>query len=220
MTDFKEYGNIHSSLSYFQSFEFNRNNCVLDIGSHYGTFLNRLYELGYQDVMGIDINGGTLEKGGEVYQHLRNKLQVYDGRQIPFADSSYDIITMFDVLEHIHNVHEYLLEVHRVLKPSGFFIFQTPNKYINIGWELSRGRSLENLFSFHCSLQTIWSLKRNLRDGGFTNIKIEKHELFTQYNIEKTRIVFRALGPILLSIAERLPLLVSPNLWGNCRKSG
>jgi SAM-dependent methyltransferase len=219
MSDFKEYGNIQSSISYFQSFEFNRNNCVLDIGSHYGTFLNRLYELGYQDVMGIDTNGGTLEKGGEVYQHLRNKLQVYDGRQIPFADGSFDIVSMFDVLEHIPNVHEYLFEVHRVLKPSGFLIFQTPNKYINIAWELSRGRSLDYLFSFHCSLQSIWSLRRNLDKAGFTEIKIVKYKISSEYNKEKTRETLGALGPMLLSIAERLPLLVYPNLWGYCRKS-
>lgn len=48
---------------------------------------------------------------------------------IPFGDSSVDLITANMVVEHIVNIKLVLKEFHRVLKPGGRFIFRTTNRF-------------------------------------------------------------------------------------------
>lgn len=59
------------------------------------------------------------------------------GDALPFADSSFDLITANMVMEHVKEPARILAEVRRVLRPGGRFIFHTPNfKYylIFIAW--------------------------------------------------------------------------------------
>ena len=45
---------------------------------------------------------------------------------LPFPDDFFDYVTMLAVLEHLENPDQVFLEVHRVLKTGGKFIFTTP----------------------------------------------------------------------------------------------
>ena len=54
---------------------------------------------------------------------------VTDGRKLPFADSSFDLVVSDYVLEHVEHPAAFLAEVHRVLKPGGSFFFRTPNLF-------------------------------------------------------------------------------------------
>ena len=55
---------------------------------------------------------------------------VYDGRNLPVASESVDVVVSYDVLEHVADEAQALREVHRVLKPGGSFVITVPNK----GW--------------------------------------------------------------------------------------
>ncbi|MEM5838748.1 class I SAM-dependent methyltransferase, partial [Pediococcus acidilactici] len=46
---------------------------------------------------------------------------------LPFADASFDAVTMFDVLEHIPNDRQAIAEALRVLNPNGFLLISTPH---------------------------------------------------------------------------------------------
>ncbi len=48
-------------------------------------------------------------------------------RPFPFEDSSYDMIVMFDVIEHLDQVVETLYECYRILKPGGILHMKTPH---------------------------------------------------------------------------------------------
>jgi ubiquinone/menaquinone biosynthesis C-methylase UbiE len=50
-----------------------------------------------------------------------------DATQLPFADASFDAVTMFDVLEHIPDDRLAIAEALRVLKPDGFLLISTPD---------------------------------------------------------------------------------------------
>jgi SAM-dependent methyltransferase len=63
---------------------------------------------------------------------------VFDGKQIPFADASFDACISNFVLEHVEHPVEHFKEVARVLRPGGVYCLRTPNRfhYVTIGASL------------------------------------------------------------------------------------
>jgi SAM-dependent methyltransferase len=62
-------------------------------------------------------------------QQPRVKFICGDATALPFADQSFDAVTMFDVLEHIPDHEKAIAEVKRVLRPGGFLFVSTPNEH-------------------------------------------------------------------------------------------
>lgn len=55
---------------------------------------------------------------------------------IPFDEASFDLLIANHVMEHVSNDAKALCEIHRVLKPGGFAILQTPfSARLNNTWE-------------------------------------------------------------------------------------
>jgi SAM-dependent methyltransferase len=54
-------------------------------------------------------------------------VQDYDGRRIPFADRSFDVVFSSNVLEHIAALDDFEGEIRRVLRPGGRAIHILPN---------------------------------------------------------------------------------------------
>ncbi|MBC5838492.1 class I SAM-dependent methyltransferase [Flavobacterium muglaense] len=50
----------------------------------------------------------------------------YDGKNIPFENEKFDSLLCTEVLEHVFNIDELLVEFHRVLKNDGLAIITTP----------------------------------------------------------------------------------------------
>ena len=48
---------------------------------------------------------------------------------LPFTDNFFDVVLLFDVLEHIENSDQLLSEINRVLKPGGKLLMQVPFIY-------------------------------------------------------------------------------------------
>jgi len=57
-----------------------------------------------------------------------DEAQVATGEKLPYADESFDIVIADNVVEHLSEPVAVFSEVARVLKPSGLFVFKTPNK--------------------------------------------------------------------------------------------
>ncbi len=51
-----------------------------------------------------------------------------DATDLPFADESFDAVTMFDLLEHVREDRQAVREAFRVLYPGGFLLVSTPNE--------------------------------------------------------------------------------------------
>lgn len=49
--------------------------------------------------------------------------------QLPFANNSFDLIIIQDVIEHLPDIDSFIAEVKRVLRSNGFIYLSTPNKY-------------------------------------------------------------------------------------------
>jgi len=215
----QEFGNIESSTEYFLKYRIKNCANILDIGCAYGSLLNNLYNNGYKNLYGIDVNSGYINKGKRMYPHLSKNMCLYDGKEIPYQDRFFDVVLMFDVIEHIPEIDDYIKEqVYRVLKKGGVFIFQTPNKYINIPWEVIHQRSLSAWMSYHISLQTKDSLVNMLKNVGFSNVNVEKHTISTEHNKRKLRSRIGVLGDLLLIVFQSMPITFYPNLWGFAKK--
>lgn len=192
---------------------------MLDVGCHYGSFLHNLIESGYTNSYGIDVREHAIERGLQYYPELKNRVLHYDGSKLPYDDNSYDALTMFDVIEHIPDVDRFLKEeVFRVLKPGGLFIYQTPNKITNIPWEIVNQRSFTKWRSYHCSLQTLPSLKRLLQKAEFSEIKVEKFNVLTDHNKARVREKAGFIGTALLYTVNYVPLPLFTNFWGTAVK--
>jgi ubiquinone/menaquinone biosynthesis C-methylase UbiE len=55
-------------------------------------------------------------------------LAVAAGEALPYPDSRFDLVMCLDVLEHVINVEQVLLEIYRVLKPGGVVLTTVPNR--------------------------------------------------------------------------------------------
>jgi ubiquinone/menaquinone biosynthesis C-methylase UbiE len=94
---------------------------VLDIGcGRSATFLKAIAPRIHHGV-GIDFKVNPIQtKNIETMQlHLDEKL--------PFADASFDVVTMLAVLEHIEHEKQILREIHRVLGDQGKLILTVPS---------------------------------------------------------------------------------------------
>ena len=215
----KEHGNVDSSIDYFIKLNIPKNVKILDVGCRFGSLLHRLYELGYTDIQGIDNDKESVGIGKKKYSDVRNQINYYPGDTIPFEDEVFDIVLMFDVIEHIPGIQDFLEnQVYRVVNKGGRFIFQTPNKIINIPWEIMHKKSFSAYKEYHCSLQTKNSLRTILEKAQFKDIVIEKHNILTRHNKKKVRGSVGLIGLPFLYILQGMPLGIFPNFWGNCIK--
>jgi 2-polyprenyl-6-hydroxyphenyl methylase/3-demethylubiquinone-9 3-methyltransferase len=102
---------------------------VLDVGCGGGyacEFLAQRRAL----VSGTDIMAESLQQARE---HAReNNLDIEyhlcTAERLPFNDQTMEVVTCFDVLEHIPGKDQTLGEIYRVLKPGGWLFFDTFNK--------------------------------------------------------------------------------------------
>ena len=215
----KEWGNLSASLEFVAERKFRLDSRVLDIGCYTGSLISDLSQTGFSDVYGVDVDSHAVVRGQKLYPALEARITSYDGVTLPFAEATIDVVTMFDVLEHIPNVEKFLSQqVQRVLKPGGTLVFQTPNKYTNIPWEILIHKSFTKYKSYHMSLQSYHSLKLLLQTAAFQDIEIVKRDILNPYYLEPLRQRIGVLANPVATFFNRLPVRFSTNFWGHCMK--
>ena len=215
----KEWGNLSASLEFFAERKFRLDSRVLDIGCYTGSLISNLSQTGFSDVYGVDVDSHAVARGQKLYPALEARITSYDGVTLPFAEATIDVVTMFDVLEHIPNVEKFLSQqVQRVLKPGGTLVFQTPNKYTNIPWEILIHKSFTKYKSYHMSLQSYHSLKLLLQTSAFQDIEIVKRDIMHPYYLGPLQQHLGALANPVATFFNWLPVRFSTNFWGHCMK--
>ena len=95
---------------------------VLDIGCGTGAFLHAMAKAGWA-VKGLEPDPVAREKAKQLYgQDLDLPEALF---RIPAH--SFDAITMWHVLEHVHQLHEYIEQLKKILKPKGKLFIAVPN---------------------------------------------------------------------------------------------
>lgn len=96
---------------------------LLDIGCSSGLFLDVAGDAGFE-VCGAELSPDTAAFARE---HFGLEVHAGDWRKAGYADASFDVITLFDVVEHLPDPLGELAAVRRLLKPGGLLLQSTPN---------------------------------------------------------------------------------------------
>ncbi|MEO7801686.1 MAG: class I SAM-dependent methyltransferase, partial [Ginsengibacter sp.] len=95
---------------------------LLDIGAGTGAFLNTMQTAGWQ-IRGLEPDETARANALELYNiELLPSEELF--AQVPVY---YDAITMWHVLEHVHDLHDYITQIHKLLKPGGMAFIAVPN---------------------------------------------------------------------------------------------
>ena len=95
---------------------------VLDMGAGIGAFLHTMKKRGWE-VTGIEPDTGAREQAKRLFGLELQETSILD----TLSERSFDAITLWHVLEHVHRLHEYVEQLKTLLKPDGKLFVAVPN---------------------------------------------------------------------------------------------
>jgi len=97
---------------------------ILDIGCADGAFLSYLKKYNGWKLYGVEKNDEIPKS-----RYSLNGVNIFYGdlKQANYNNMQFDIVTMWDVIEHIEDPIGILCEINRILKKDGFLIIKVPN---------------------------------------------------------------------------------------------
>lgn len=145
-----------------------RPGAILDVGCATGDFLGAMRQRGWE-VSGVELNPEAAH-----FARTHRRLDVYTGtlEEAEFEANCFDVVTMWDVFEHVVDPRMTLREVGRILRPGGLLGLSLPNPVglearlfgdAWAGWDRPR----------HLHLFTPTVIRRYLHEAGFRHVRIE-----------------------------------------------
>ena len=95
---------------------------ILDIGCGTGAFLDTMKEANW-NINGLEPDAVARNKAAELY----NIHPQEPGKLFELNKGSYNAITMWHVLEHVHELHAYIKQITALLAPNGKLFIAVPN---------------------------------------------------------------------------------------------
>jgi len=119
---------LRHMAAYAFALQFVKDRVILEdgCGSGYGSYY--LAANGAKKVVGIDVAAEAIEYAKSRYRRENLEFIHMDSTELSFSDESFDVVTSFQVIEHIENTDKFLLQMVRVLKKQGTALISTPNK--------------------------------------------------------------------------------------------
>jgi SAM-dependent methyltransferase len=95
----------------------------------YGMELMRPY---VAQIAGLDSAEISILAAHRRLPDLHSNVRLYDGKRLPFPHCSFDVVTSFQVIEHVNDMETYLSHILEALKSGGKAIFTTPNRNLRL----------------------------------------------------------------------------------------
>lgn len=100
---------------------------ILDVGCNSGTFTKQIHNVFPESkIHGIDISRKAIAYAKRKHKHII--FDVAMAEELPFKNSSFDLITCFEVLEHVDFPEKIVKEMSRVLKKEGDIVIIVPTE--------------------------------------------------------------------------------------------
>ena len=147
--------------------KYRKTNNLLDVGSGNGFFLEIAKARGW-NVYGTELtNQAVKECENKGFQMKKGSLN-----EVDFKADQFDVITSFEVIEHINNPKEIVKEMHRILRTNGYIYITTPNFNSVLRYRLkSRYDVIE--YPNHLCYYTKKTLRLLFMNAGFSVKKIK-----------------------------------------------
>ncbi len=136
---------------------------MIDVGCAMGFFIDEAHRMGWQ-VEGLDVSGFAVDYVQNRFGHSAYHGSLMD---LDLPAGEYDLVTMFDVIEHVPDPKGYMQTVSDLLRPGGVYELATPD----IGSVPARltgkrwiGYKLSEEHVYYFSVAT---LRRMLDEAGF-----------------------------------------------------
>lgn len=156
---------------------------LLDVGCGIGTFLNICQKRSWQ------VYGEEISEYAVRYAQKKFGLRVLKGNlsEVDLPDNFFDVVTLWDVIDHSEKPSLLLKEIYRILKKDGLVVVQTDMEdsfiyrlahwiyFLTAGWfknPVVRGHPIH-----HSTFYSLKTLKKTLTSAGFKIIK-EKRMAF------------------------------------------
>ena len=152
------------TAAYEQAAVLGRGKAVLDLGCNVG-YGTEIIGRGCRRIVGVDVSKKAIDAARGVAGREHISFEVIDGRQLPFNDSSFDMVVSCQVIEHLVGYDDFMSGLKRVLTAAGLAVLTTPNARIR----LDPGMKPWN--PFHVREFSAEEL-RNVLDGYFRHVHV------------------------------------------------
>jgi SAM-dependent methyltransferase len=134
---------------------------VLDVGCGRGGTIHVFKTFFNPSLLaGLDLSTTAIQFCREAHKDPRTVFHEGDAENLPFDDSSFDIVTNLESSHSYPNIHRFYSEVYRVLSPGGYFLYTDalPAQQItdglaylqHIGFDLERNRDITGNVLLSC----------------------------------------------------------------------
>jgi SAM-dependent methyltransferase len=143
---------------------------ILDLGCGRGLMLAELAQRGWRTV-GVEMSDAASRHAREVL-HLDVRVGELAGCRFPAA--SFDVVSLFHVLEHLREPDAALAEVRRVITPAGWLLVEVPN-FGSLQSAIAGGRGFHIDAPRHLFHFTRAALLQSLERAGFEPLRVATH---------------------------------------------
>jgi 2-polyprenyl-3-methyl-5-hydroxy-6-metoxy-1,4-benzoquinol methylase len=141
---------------------------IMDVGCGDKLFLPEADKRGY-DVWGLDFNRKVIEKNKALFNlphyYAKSIFDVHSVEGLP----KFDMITFFELLEHVEEPKRFLGTIRELLTDDGFIALSVPDLNRFGPWELKT-----NIAPYHTAYWTPEIVTKFLNNHGFNVVKIQK----------------------------------------------
>ena len=155
---------------------------LLDVGCHVGTFIELAEQAGY-DVEGVEPSRWAAKRAEE---RVRGTVRLGVVEDAPLPEGAYDVVTMWDVIEHLPDPASTLRAVHSALRPGGVFAVTTMD--VEALFPRVAGRCWPWYMQMHLVYFSRRTLGELLRRCGFEVVEVSRHRRIVRVSYAVSRL--------------------------------
>ena len=163
--------------------------CILNIGSYNGWLESTLLSYGRQSIVSIDVKQKNIQRAKQGVPRV--DFVVASAVNLPFREHAFQLITMFEVIEHIPKGWEKncLGECKRILNDEGTLLLSTPfntlrSKLLDPAWYLGHRHYSATQLIFIGRIMGFVHRKTYIRGGLFEELTVILLYIFKNFGME------------------------------------